>query len=58
MGYRANYMILPFDRTHDFDLGVSRSVSEKKNNLISGVGRPIDIEHKGCESSIHDHDID
>ena len=26
--------------------------------LISGKGRPIDMEQKGCESSIHDHDID
>ena len=28
------------------------------NNFISGMGRPIDNELKGCESSIHDHDID
>ena len=28
------------------------------NSFISGMGRPIDNERKGCESSIHDHDID
>ena len=28
------------------------------NSLISGVGRLIDMKQKGCESSIHDHDID
>ena len=27
------------------------------NSFISGMGRPIDMERKGCESSIHDHDI-
>ena len=49
-------MTLPFDHTHDLDLGVSRSQSEIF--LISGMEWPIDIEQKGCESSIHDHDID
>ena len=28
------------------------------NSFISGMGRPIDMERKVCESSIHDHDID
>ena len=28
------------------------------NSLISRMGPPIDMEWKGCESSIHDHDID
>ena len=28
------------------------------NSLISGMGQPIDMEQKGCESSIYDHDID
>ena len=28
------------------------------NRLIVGMGRPIDMERKWCESSIHDHDID
>ena len=28
------------------------------NSFISGIGQPIDNERKGCESSIHDHDID
>ena len=27
-------------------------------SFISGMGRPIDNEGQGCESSIHDHDID
>ena len=49
-------MILPFDHTHDLGLEVSRS--ESGNSLISGMGQPIDMESKGCESSIHDHGID
>ena len=28
------------------------------NSLISGTGWQFDMEWKGCESSIHDHDID
>ena len=28
------------------------------NTLISEMGWPIDMERNGCESSIHDHDID
>ena len=28
------------------------------NSFIAGMGRPIDNERKGCESSIYDHDID
>ena len=28
------------------------------NSYISGMGRPIDMERKGCDSSIRDHDID
>ena len=48
-------MTLPFDHTHDLDHGVEISRSESE---IPGMGRPIDMEWKGCESSIHDHDID
>ena len=48
-------MTLPFDHTHHLDLGVSRSESEI---AILGMGQPIDMEQKGCESSIHDHGID
>ena len=48
-------MTLPFDHIHDIDLGVKARVW---NSLISWMGRPIDMERKGCESSIHDHDID
>ena len=33
--------------THDFDLGFSRSNFESH---ISGMGWPIDMELKGCES--------
>ena len=46
-------MTLPFDHTHDLDPGV-----EVWNSFISWMGRLIDMERKGCESSIHDHDID
>ena len=28
------------------------------NSLISGMGRPVNMKRKGCESSIHDDDID
>ena len=49
-------MTLPFDHTHDLDLGVSRSESEIA--LSQEFWQPIDNERKGCESSIHDHDID
>ena len=52
----AECMTLPFDHTHDLDLEVSRS--SVWISLISGMGRPIDLERKGCESSIHDNDID
>ena len=54
--YWANCMTLFFDHTHDLDLGVSRSESEIV--LSQEFGQPIDNERKGCESSIHDHDID
>ena len=27
-------------------------------NFISGMGRPIDNKRKGCQTSIHDHDIE
>ena len=27
------------------------------NSFTSGMARPIDMELKGCESSIHDHDL-
>ena len=53
--YWFDCMTLPFDHTHDLDLGVSRSVW---NIFISGMGRPIDNERKGCESSIHHNDLD
>ena len=45
-------MTLPFDHTHDLDLDLDPGV------FISGLGRPIDMERIGCESSFHDHDID
>ena len=37
-------MTLPFDHAHDQE--------------ISGMVRLVDMEQIGCESSIHDHDID
>ena len=51
-------MTLPFDHTHDLDCGVEISRSESENSFISGMGWPINIERKGCESSIHDNDIE
>ena len=66
-------MTLPFDHTHDLELGVSRSESEivlSQEWVGGGVvgvgvgvvgvggGGGIDNERKRCESSIHDHDID
>ena len=47
-------MTLPFDHTHDIDLEVSTSEYE----IASGMGWLVDMEWKGYESSIHDHDID
>ena len=44
--YWADCMTLPYDHTHDLDLGVSRPESE------IGMGRPIDNERRGCESSM------
>ena len=48
-------MALPFDHTHDLDLGVSGSESEI---ALSQEWWPIDMERKESESSIHDQDID
>ena len=44
-------MTLPFDHTHDTDLGVW-------NGFIWGMGQSFDMERTGRELSIHDHDID
>ena len=41
-------MTLSFDHTCDLDFGME----------WNGMGLSIDMERKGCESSIHDHDID
>ena len=49
-------MTLPFDHTHDLDIGSFKV--RVWNSFISGMGRLIDMEGKGCESSIQDHDID
>ena len=46
-------MTSPFDHAHDLYLGV-----RVWNSLIAGMGRPIDMERKACESSIQEHDID
>ena len=37
---------------------ITRLDFEVWNSFITGMGRPIDMEWKGCEPSIHDHDID
>ena len=48
-------MTLPFDHTHDLDLGVSRSESEIA--LSQEWGSRLTMNEKDV-SSIHDHDID
>ena len=55
IGYWADFMTLPFDHTHDRYLGFSRSgseiaLSQERDGRLTWK--------KGCESSIHDHDID
>ena len=37
---------------------ITRLDFEVWNSFISGMGWPIDMEWKGCEPSIYDHDID
>ena len=49
-------MTFPFDHTHDLDLGSFKV--RVWNSFISGMGRLIDKEWKGCELSIQDYDID
>ena len=56
-------MTLPFDHTHDLGVEFSRSsylpCKVKVWNFRkwkSGMVGPIDMERKGCESIIHDHD--
>ena len=56
--YWVDHMTLLFDHTHDLDLGVEISRSRVWKSFIWGMEQPIDLERKGCESSIHDHDID
>ena len=55
VGYWVDYVTLTFDLTHDLDLVFKVKVS---NSLIWGMGKLIDMERKGCESIIHDHDRD
>ena len=57
VGYWVNYVTLTFDLTHDLDLVVSRSKFEiaLSEEFCGGL---IDMERKGCESIIHDHDRD
>ena len=47
-------MTLSFDHTHDLDLQISSP--EFEIAIISRMGWLIDMEWKGCELSIHDHD--
>ena len=58
IGYWSDYiyMTLPFDHTLIWPGPWSFKV-RVWNSLISGMGQPIDMEQKGCESSIRDHDI-
>ena len=37
---------------------LQKSVKLNQSLTHSGMGRPIDMEWKGSDSSIHDHDID
>ena len=53
VGYWVNYVTLNFGLTHDLDLVVSKSKFEI--SLFEGL---IDMERRGCESIIHDHDCD
>ena len=53
--YWADCMTLPFDHPWPWPWSFKVRVW---SSFISGMGRPIDSERKGCESSIHDHDID
>ena len=56
--YWADCMTLPFDHTHEAWHWPWSLKVRVWNSFISGMGRPIDNDRKGCESSIHDHDID
>ena len=47
IGCYTHFVTFNFDLNHDLDLGFSRSNFEK---VISGMGWPIDMELKGCES--------
>ena len=60
VGYWVNHVTLTFDLTHDLDLVVSRSKVEIAlfEEWGGGGGRLIDMERKGCELIIHDHDHD
>ena len=55
VGYCVNYVTLTLRLTYDLDLIVSRSKFEIA--LFEEWGL-IDMEWKGCESIIHDHDCD
>ena len=48
-------MVLPFGHIHDLDLVVSRSKFEIAL-FEEWEGVLIDMEQRGCESTIHDHD--
>ena len=51
-------MVSSFDHTHDLDLVIYRSKFEIVLFEKLGVGALIDMERKGCEWIIHDHDCD
>ena len=57
VGYLVNYVTLNFDPTHDLDLVVLMSKFEIAL-FGGGGGGLIDMEWKGRESIIHDHDHD
>ena len=58
VGYWVNYVTFTFDLTHDLDLVVSRSKFEIDLFEEWGGWGVIDMDRKGWESIIHDHDCD
>ena len=64
VGCWVNHVTLTFDLTHDLDLVVSRSkfkiaLFEESVCVWGGGGEGlIDMERKGCELIIYDHDCD
>ena len=56
----VDYVTLPYDQTHTHTIWPCPWIFKVKvwNSLISLMEGLIDMEWKGCESFIHDHDSD